>query len=105
METKQQLPSSNITLILGILSMLFGFGMVGLILGIIALSISAEPKKMYLANPDMYYGYSNLKAGRTCAIIGICLSAVVIIIVIVVVVLMIMGGGSAVKTSDYTLFK
>jgi hypothetical protein len=77
MEAKQILPNSTATLVLGILSIVlcFCYGLVGLILGIIALAISSGPKKMYLENPSLYEGYPNLKAGRVCAIIGVSLSA------------------------------
>ena len=103
---KQELPNSTATLVLGILSIVFGLlsGLIGVILGIIALVISSGPKKMYLENPNLYKGYSNLKAGRVCSIIGICLSSLVVIIIIVIVVLIIMGGDSRTAPFVYTLF-
>ena len=84
-QQKTQLPNSTATLVLGILSIVFCFcyGFIGLILGIIALAISSNPKKMYLENQDVYAGYPNLNAGRTCAIIGISLSAVYVVFLIV----------------------
>jgi hypothetical protein len=85
MEQKSTLPNSAATLVLGILSIVFCwcYGIIGVTLGIIALAISNGPKKLYLANPGAYEGYQNLKAGRVCAIIGICLSSLTLIYIIV----------------------
>jgi hypothetical protein len=66
------------TLVLGILAIVtcIFYGIFSFILGIIALAISNTPRADYLSNPDMYDRgtYSQLKAGRICAIVGICLS-------------------------------
>jgi hypothetical protein len=85
MEQKTQLPNSAATLVLGILSIVlcFCYGLPGLILGIIALAISTGPKKLYLANPGSYDGYQNLKAGRTCAIIGVSMSSAYLLFLII----------------------
>lgn len=37
--------------------------------------------RQYRENPDLYYGYSNLQAGRICAIIGMCLSGLYILLI------------------------
>jgi hypothetical protein len=86
MEQKTILPNSTATLVLGILSIVFCFcyGLIGLVLGIIALAISSGPKKLYLANPAMYDGYQNLKAGRICAIVGVSLSSVFLAYIIII---------------------
>src|SRR4051812_11481391 len=83
-----QVPLSNATpvLVLGIISIVgcFCYGIVGLICGIIALVLAKKDLKLYKENPAGYTpgSYNNLKAGRTCAIIGLCLSALYVIIVI-----------------------
>lgn len=87
---KKQLPNATATLVLGILSIVFSccYGLIGLIVGIIALAISGNAKKMYEANPSEYQGYENLRAGRIMAIVGIVLSALFILFIIVYVVIL-----------------
>jgi len=84
------LPNSTAVLVLGILSIVFcwGYGIIGLILGIIAISLSGKANTMYMANPGMYSAnsYNNMKAGRVCAIIGTILSALFLIYIIIVLV-------------------
>lgn len=76
------LPNATAVLVLGIISILmcccYGGG---LILGIIALVLASKDLKRYLDNPAMYTpgSYSNLKAGRICAIIAVGLSALYIV--------------------------
>lgn len=84
---QQMLPNSTAVLVLGIISIVgcFCYGIVGLILGIIALVLSGKAKKLYEANPTMYTeaSYKNMKAGRICGIIGLCLSACYVIFFII----------------------
>lgn len=86
----ENLPDSTAVLVLGILSIIgaFCYGIVGLILGIIALALSGRPEKLYRAEPNRYSytSYSNLKAGKVCGIIGLAISAVVILGVLLVFV-------------------
>jgi hypothetical protein len=79
MSTKQTLPNSTGTLVLGICSIVFGCFFVGLILGIIGLVMSGKGKQMYNSNPDLYDGYGALNAGRIMSIIGVILSGLYII--------------------------
>lgn len=73
------LPNATAVLVLGIISIVmcccYGGG---LILGIIALVLASKDMKRYLANPAMYTSgsFSNLKAGRICAIIAVAMSLV-----------------------------
>ena len=69
----QNLPNATATLVLGILSIVVCF-----ICGIVALVISNKDIAMYKANPAQYTlaSYNNIKAGRICAIIGLCLQVV-----------------------------
>ena len=69
------LPNSSTALVFGILAVVFGCGL-GLIFGIIGLVISKEGKQLYESNPDAYYGYGSLNAGRVLSIIGIVLSGI-----------------------------
>ena len=80
---QQPVPNSVGALVLGILSLIFCS--IGFILGTIAVILANQGEKMYQANPQAYTeaSYKNLKAGKTCGIIGICLSAAVLILVII----------------------
>lgn len=46
----------------------------GLILGIIAVSLAGKPKKLYFEDPQAWTGYKMVQAGWICGIIGIVLS-------------------------------
>lgn len=76
---KKDLPNATATLVLGIISVVMCG--VGLITGIIALVISKKDMALIEENPDEYRegSISNLKTGRVCSIIGICLSALIIL--------------------------
>ena len=78
---KEKLPNSSGVLTLGILSIVFAGG-VGIILGIISLSLSGSAIRTYQANPDRYTesSYKNTKAGKVCAIIGVSIAGFVILI-------------------------
>lgn len=83
--TNQKLPNATAVLILGILSILTCccYGVIGLILGIIALVLAKKDLALYKENPHSYTNYSNLNVGRILAIIGIVLSALYLIYIIV----------------------
>ncbi len=80
------LPNSTAVLVLGILSIVFCgcYGVPGLIMGIIALSMASKDINRYKTNPGTYTtsSHNNLKAGRVCAIIGTILSSLAFIWVI-----------------------
>lgn len=87
-QTQKALPNATAVLVLGIISIptfCFCLGLVGMILGIIALSLAGKPKKMYLENPSLYTesSYKNLNAGKICAIIGLSLSSLILIIYLI----------------------
>ena len=71
---KQELPNSTAVLVLGIISIFgcFCWGIVGLVLGIIALVLAGKA--------------NNLKAGKVCAIVGTCLSALFFIMMLIYIV-------------------
>ena len=73
MSTKETLPNSTAVLVLGICSIVFGCFFIGLILGIIGLSLAKKGRKMYSDNPSLYEGYGALNAGWIMSIIGIIL--------------------------------
>lgn len=87
--TQSPLKNATAVLVLGILSILgcFCYGIIGLILGIIALVLAGKDMKLYNANPEAFTAgsYSNLKAGRVCAIIGVILSSLYFIFFMILI--------------------
>ncbi len=85
---QQPLPNSTAILVLGILSIALCWcvGVVGITLSIIALIMSGKAIALYNSNPNLYStgSFNNAKAGKVCAIIGLCLSSLYLIYVIVV---------------------
>lgn len=79
---QQKLPNATAVLILGIFSILTCccWGVLGLVLGIIALVLAKKDLALYNANPQSYTNYSNLNTGRILAIVGIVLSAIYLIV-------------------------
>ena len=83
------MPEASTVLVLGILSLVFGLfscGIIGLILGIVAVVMASTQRKIYASNPGDYTESSlnNVNAGRVCGIISICLSAVAFVVMILV---------------------
>lgn len=82
-QAQTSLPNAVTILVLGILSIVF-CGFIGLILGIIALTLSNKDKVLLESAPQNYTlsSANNMKSGRTCAIIGVSLSAVATVFLI-----------------------
>lgn len=82
---QQKLPNSTLILVLGILSIptCCCYGVLGLILGIIAIVLANKAAKVYSENPEAYSGFQNVKTGKILAIIGIVLAVLYIIFGIV----------------------
>lgn len=81
-EAPQKLPNATAVLVLGILSILTCccYGVLGLILGIVALVLAKKDTKLYNENPSNYTNFSNIKTGKILAIIGIILSVLYLIL-------------------------
>lgn len=79
---QKDLPNAGGVLTLGILAIVFA-GLIGLILGIIALSLAGKARELYNSDPSAYTAtsLSRVNGGRTCAIIGISLSGLAILII------------------------
>ena len=84
---RQTLPNSTLILVFGILSIVTCccYGILGLIFGIVALVLAKTAKQTYLAEPELYTGYNNVKTGRILAIIGIVLSGLYLLLNIVLI--------------------
>jgi M penetrans paralogue family 26 len=76
----RKLPNATAVLVLGILSILlcWCYGIIGLILSVIALLISRKDFSMYNAAPQDFDNYQNLNIGRILSIIGIVLNILVL---------------------------
>lgn len=85
-ETVQKLPNATAVLVLGILSIITCccYGIIGLVLGIIALYLAKKDMQLYKANPSGYSNYSNLNTGKILAIIGVVLSVIYVIYLVVI---------------------
>ncbi|MBI3509913.1 MAG: hypothetical protein HY064_04565 [Bacteroidetes bacterium] len=81
---QRDLPNASAVLVLGIISILgaFCYGVVGVALGITSLVMGNKAKNVYEMNPGVYSenSYSNVKAGRICAIIGLSIGALILIV-------------------------
>ncbi len=80
---KIDLPNATIVLVLGILSIIL-CSFIGLVLGIIALVYANKDIDKYNNNTNLYTkeSYNNIKTGKICAIIGICLSSLAILFLV-----------------------
>lgn len=96
------LPNSVGVLVLGILSIVFCwcYGLLSIILSIITLVLANGAQKLYIANPDAYTlsSYKNMKAGKICGIVGLCLGGLFIIYVIVMLAIV---GTTAISLSKF----
>jgi hypothetical protein len=86
---QQALPNATAVLVLGILSIITCccYGVIGVILGIVALVLSKKDRALYAANMSLYTesSFKNLNAGRVCAIIGLILNGLVILSFIILI--------------------
>ncbi|MEI6172625.1 MAG: CCC motif membrane protein [Bacteroidota bacterium] len=88
----QNLPNSNMVLILGILSILLCWwhfiSIAGIVLGIISIVMARRENALYAADPSRYTTSSlnNVKTGRICAIIGLVISIIVFLFVMLMIV-------------------
>jgi hypothetical protein len=89
---QENLPNANLTLILGILSVLLCWwhfiSFAGIILGFIALVLANRDTTLYNQHPGRYTvsSLNNVKTGRICAIIGLIISVIVFVFVILLVI-------------------
>ena len=83
----RKIPNNIGVLVLGIVSIptCMCYGIIGMACGIISLVLHSQGMKAYNANPEEFdaSGLGNMKAGKICAIIGMCLSALYLIAIII----------------------
>lgn len=70
MQGQESLPNATAILVIGILSIFFCQ-----LLGLVALIMGNNSLALYSQNPSKYTeaSYNNVKAGKICGIIGLCL--------------------------------
>ena len=98
---QRPLPNATAVLVLGIISIpvcicYVTFGLVGITLGVIAITLASKDMKAYAANPGAYTisSYNNLKGGRVCAIIGLALNALLLVAMVIYIIWIIMVFGT-----------
>lgn len=82
----EKLPGAGGVLTTGILSIIFGFGLIGLILGIVTLSNAKRQMELYYNNPERYdvNSFNRVKSGRTCGIVGLSMFGLGLVILLLV---------------------
>jgi hypothetical protein len=80
---EQKLPNVTIILVLGIASIVlcWCYGVLGLILSIVALVLAMNASKTYKQSPEDYTNYSALKTAKIVAIIGLVLNILFILFI------------------------
>ncbi len=78
---QQKLPNVTVILVLGIASIVlcWCYGVLGLILSIVALVLASSSKKVYLESPENYSDYGALKTAKIVAIIGLILNILLVL--------------------------
>jgi len=86
---QQKLPNATLILVFGILSILTCccYGIVGLVLGIIAVVMAKKATLVYNQNPEIYTDFKNVKTGKILAYVGIVLSVLYIVFVVIIIAL------------------
>ena len=98
-------PNGTAVLVLGILSIVtcWLYGLPGIIMGIIAISMHKKDKALYNSNKAKYaQSFKNSRAGFICGIIGLSLSALFILYIIVVVLVF---AGAVATAGEYNQFR
>ncbi len=98
MNQKTPLPNATAVLVLGICSIVFSCFFVGMVLGIIGLTMASKGRKMNSENPELYEGYGALNAGWIMSLIGTILGALYVIYWIIIVAIL---GGAGLTLSTF----
>ena len=82
---QHEIPNASAVLILGIIALIISFfnSLVGIVAGIVSLVMARNAERLYSDTPRLYTmsSYSNIRSGRTCAIIGIVIAILKIILI------------------------
>lgn len=79
---KEKLPNSTASLVLGIISVVFACccSIIGSVIGVIGLVLANKAIALHNADPSVYNGFDNAKAGKILSIVGIVLGAIMLAI-------------------------
>ncbi len=82
---KKDLVGAGNVLVLGIVSIPFCFGLIGLIMALNALSRSKLILENYNQHPELYTesSYKKVKAGRTCAFVSLSILTVGVLLMLI----------------------
>lgn len=92
----KKLPHASGVLVLGILSIVtcWIYGIIGIILAIIAMALHKSDKRVYAQNRASYQqSFETSTAGKICAIIGLVLSGLIFFMMIIIVIALVNRGG------------
>jgi hypothetical protein len=82
---QHEIPNASVILILGIIALIISFfnSLVGIVAGVVSLVMARNAERLYHQTPRLYTlsSYSNIRSGRTCAIIGIVIAILKIILI------------------------
>jgi len=102
-QTQRSLPNASAVLALGIISIVgcCCYGLPGLVCAIVALILYAQDAKLYTANPELFTSssYSNLRAGRICALVGLIPS--ILLVLFMIFIMITAGFGLLTNPQDY----
>ena len=101
---EQKLPNVTLILILGIASIVlcWCYGVLGLILSVVALVLAASSKKAYLQSPEDYADYGTLKTAKIIAIVGLVLNIIFMLFIIYLISLV---GWEVLQSGDEELIR
>lgn len=101
---QRKLPNTTLIIVLGIASIVlcWCYGILGIILSVVALILANQSAKLFNANPEMYTDYSSVKTGKVLAIIGLVLNILVILMFLWVISII---GWDAIMSQDEELIR
>ncbi|ALM07543.1 membrane protein [Sediminicola sp. YIK13] len=81
---QQKLPNATMIIVLSIASIVlcWCYGLLGLILAVIALILANKSVNLYKTSPELYIDYSTIKTGKVLAIIGLVLNILFILMIV-----------------------
>ncbi len=101
---QQKLPNTGVIIGLGIASILlcWCYGVLGLILSIVAIILASKSKSVYNESPQDYSDYGTLTTGKVIAIIGLILNILFILLMIWMIVTL---GWDVIQSGDEELVR
>jgi len=84
----QKLENASTSKVMGIISIVLFFNIIGIVLAIVAIVMGSKAMKVFESNPGRYHPdeFKAAKTGRTCGIVSLCLFVGIILIVLIIAV-------------------